>query len=270
MAKNKISEYSTTATSNSDVGGIGILGTNLPENFDNALREIMKQIADLNTGASFIHDTYKIADSDEETRLAKFDAGSITAGQTRTFTFPDSSGTLALTSDISSNYLPLAGGTMTGFVTLHAAPTADLHAASKKYVDDNAAATDSPVFTGNAEFDNISDGTTSVPIGYVVNGSAKAWANVTQITSFSILDSLNISSGLDNGTGDFSLSFTSNMSDANYCLSSASGDVSYSANHRSKASFAPTSSSFRVGLYNVVSSSLIDDYGDSTIHGNLA
>ena len=32
--------------------------------------------------------------------------------------------------------LPKAGGTMTGFITLHAAPTSNLHAATKKYVDD--------------------------------------------------------------------------------------------------------------------------------------
>lgn len=35
-------------------------------------------------------------------------------------------------------YLPLAGGTMTGAITLSGAPTVDLHAATKKYVDDNA------------------------------------------------------------------------------------------------------------------------------------
>ncbi|MYE81438.1 MAG: hypothetical protein F4X36_06250 [Gammaproteobacteria bacterium] len=34
--------------------------------------------------------------------------------------------------------LPKAGGTMTGDLTLSGAPTADLHAASKQYVDDNA------------------------------------------------------------------------------------------------------------------------------------
>jgi hypothetical protein len=110
MAKNNITQWSATSASNTDVGGIQIEGENVVANFDNALREIMKQIADLNTGASFIHDTYKIADSDDETKLAKFNAGSITAGQTRTFTFPDKDGTFAVSSDV----LSLAGGTMTG------------------------------------------------------------------------------------------------------------------------------------------------------------
>ena len=31
--------------------------------------------------------------------------------------------------------VPLAGGTMTGFLTLNADPTANLHAATKQYVD---------------------------------------------------------------------------------------------------------------------------------------
>jgi hypothetical protein len=50
-------------------------------------------------------------------RGAILSLNSITASATRTFTFPDATGTLALTSDIPSVagvYLPLAGGTLTG------------------------------------------------------------------------------------------------------------------------------------------------------------
>lgn len=36
----------------------------------------------------------------------------------------------------ANNALPKAGGTMTGFITLHKAPTSNMHAATKKYVDD--------------------------------------------------------------------------------------------------------------------------------------
>jgi hypothetical protein len=38
--------------------------------------------------------------------------------------------------DIGQNYLMKSGGTLTNFLTLHAAPTANFHAATKKYTDD--------------------------------------------------------------------------------------------------------------------------------------
>ena len=46
-------------------------------------------------------------------RSAKFSLASISNNQTRTYTLPNETGTLALTSNLSS-YLPLAGGTLTG------------------------------------------------------------------------------------------------------------------------------------------------------------
>jgi hypothetical protein len=208
MAKNSITDYDTTAANNTDIGGIDIQGSANVANIDDGVRTLMKHIADLNTGASFIHDTYKIADSDAETRLAKFNAGSITAGQTRTFTFPDKDGTFAMADDV----LALSGGTLTGFVTLHAAPTADLHAASKKYVDDNAATPASPVFTGNAEFENITDGTTAVDAEYIVNGAAKALCSFSGNGTVSIYSSLNVSSLTDRGTGLYTVNLSNAMS----------------------------------------------------------
>ena len=58
-----------------------------------------------------------------------------TSGQ---FLSTNGSGALSWgTADVSSR-LALAGGTMTGFITLSANPTANLHAATKQYVDTNA------------------------------------------------------------------------------------------------------------------------------------
>ena len=45
----------------------------------------------------------------------------------------------AAASSHTHSYLPLSGGTLTGNLTLKGAPTADLMAATKKYVDDLAA-----------------------------------------------------------------------------------------------------------------------------------
>lgn len=44
MAKNSVSDWSTTAADNTDVGGIAIQGTNNVKNFDDALRETMAQV----------------------------------------------------------------------------------------------------------------------------------------------------------------------------------------------------------------------------------
>ena len=59
-----------------------------------------------------------------------------TTGTNGQFLSTDGSGVLSWgTVDVSSR-LALAGGTMTGAITLSGAPTADLHAATKKYTDD--------------------------------------------------------------------------------------------------------------------------------------
>lgn len=61
-----------------------------------------------------------------------------TAGTNGQFLSTNGSGALSWgTADVSSR-LALAGGTMTGFITLHANPTSNLHAATKQYVDSNA------------------------------------------------------------------------------------------------------------------------------------
>src|SRR5690349_12055848 len=63
-----VTDWSTTAASNTSIGGIGIQGTNLPSNFDNAFRELMAQVATFITGAVFTSTTYPI-------RLYSADAG---------------------------------------------------------------------------------------------------------------------------------------------------------------------------------------------------
>ena len=64
---------------------------------------------------------------------------------------------------------------------------------------------------------NISDGTTSVPTGYVVNGSAKAWVNFNGTGAIATSDSLNVSSLTDTDVGRYSINFSTAFSNANYC-----------------------------------------------------
>lgn len=53
MAKTAVTQWDTVAANNQDVGAIAILGTSPVSNFDNAMREIMAQIATFITGATF-------------------------------------------------------------------------------------------------------------------------------------------------------------------------------------------------------------------------
>lgn len=130
MAKNSIREYSTTPADNTDVGGIGIQGTNNVSNFDGAVREIMAQLKKMNDGTSPLDDTFSVCDPADTTKKARMDAGNVAAGQTRVLKFPNADidissfattyllkGTAAETATVLS-VLPLAGGTLTGTLTI--------------------------------------------------------------------------------------------------------------------------------------------------------
>ena len=73
---------------------------------------------------------------------------------------------------------------------------------------------------------NISDGTTSVPSTYVVNGSAKAWVNFNGTGTVAIRDSFNVASLTDNATGNYSVNFSSSMANAGYSVGSSVDQIS--------------------------------------------
>jgi len=70
---------------------------------------------------------------------------------------------------------------------------------------------------------NLSDGTDTVATGYVVNGSAKAWVSLNGTSTIAIRGSLNISSIVDNGTGDYTSNFTASFNANDYAMPSAGG-----------------------------------------------
>jgi hypothetical protein len=102
MAKNAITDYDTDPANNTDVGNIGIQGSNIPSNFDNSQREIMSHLADMNAGTSPLHDTFAVADPADLTKKVRIDAGNVTAGQTRVITAPDEDITLKNLSNVDN------------------------------------------------------------------------------------------------------------------------------------------------------------------------
>ena len=59
---------------------------------------------------------------------------------------------------------------------------------------------------------------TSTSVENVLNGTAKAWVNFNGTGTVAIRASYNVSSITDNGTGDYTVNFTSAMVDANYAI----------------------------------------------------
>lgn len=64
-------------------------------------------------------------------------------------------------------------------------------------------------------------GNNSIATSFVAQGSAKAWLSLDGTATFDssdteIRDSFNVDSTVDNGTGDYTLSYTSGMGNANY------------------------------------------------------
>ena len=51
-----------------------------------------------------------------------------------------------------------------------------------------------------------------------INGAAKAWVNFNGTGTVAIRASFNVSSITDNGTGDYTVNFTTAMPDANYAI----------------------------------------------------
>ena len=96
MAKTKISEYDATASNNTDVDSIDLgEGTMVPSDVNNAFREIMAHLADMNAGTSAIQDTFTLSDPTDDTKQVRFDAAGITTGNTRVLTVPDADATIA-------------------------------------------------------------------------------------------------------------------------------------------------------------------------------
>jgi hypothetical protein len=69
-----------------------------------------------------------------------------------------------------------------------------------------------------AKFDTLStlDGSRSVPVSTVAQGTARAWVNFNGTGTVAIRAAFNVTSITDNGVGDYTLNFTNAMPNASY------------------------------------------------------
>ena len=66
----------------------------------------------------------------------------------------------------------------------------------------------------------------SVDTQYVVNGSAKAWMNFNGTGTIASRVSFSVSSATDNGTGDYTVTFSANLSTSNFVATASNGEGS--------------------------------------------
>ncbi len=66
-------------------------------------------------------------------------------------------------------------------------------------------------------------GNNSIGLSYVAEGTAKAWMSLNGTGTIALRDSFNISGVVDNGTGSYTPSYSSNFGSANYSASGAGG-----------------------------------------------
>ena len=118
----------------------------------------------------------------------------------------------------------------------------------------------------------------SVTTDYVVNGSAKAWANLNGQGTIALRDSFNQSSTTDNSSGDYTFNLASSMSDGDYgfTTSGCAGNTSSSLVVLVKSASQygtpsnQTSSACQVTCHNYVNTATDTGAVYPIFHGDLA
>ena len=106
-------------------------------------------------------------------------------------------------------------------------------------------ATSKAAYADSSDNLQVNSGYGSYATGYV----ARAWVNFNGTGTVAIRASGNVSSITDNGTGDYTVNFTTAMPDADYAFSGAAGTPAAAFSIVSNRTVAQTSSALRIGTY---------------------
>ena len=118
----------------------------------------------------------------------------------------------------------------------------------------------------------------SIATNYVVEGSAKAWANLNGIGAIALRDSLNISSATDLGTGYYKKSYTNSMSNINYSsvfggqYGSGAGNYTTLIGIRNETNYDDPVTTTFIEIVTIGHDGASDDHecANTNIHGDLA
>ena len=113
------------------------------------------------------------------------------------------------------------------------------------------------------------DGTYTVPAETLARGACRAWCNFNGTGTVAIRASFNVSSITDNGTGNYTVNFTTAMVDADYAvcglagLAPASGPM-YLQTPSHGTDFTQTTTAFQFGTASAHASGIVSTYSDTT------
>lgn len=107
----------------------------------------------------------------------------------------------------------------------------------------------------------------TVPVDTVVNGTAKAWVNFNGTGTVAIRRAFNVSSITDNGTGDYTVNFTTAMADENYATNVTPQATAVNTGLMGclRHSSTPTTSGVRVSVHAVDAGFRDTSYANVTI-----
>lgn len=196
-AANNIPKANRTATTNPTVSDDNTQGYSAASIWVNTSTNAVFMCTNAATGAAvwvsvlgsneYADNLFRIFGSTDATKKVAFEVDGLTTATTRTVTVPDKSGTLAMTSDLP------------GTATTSAQGIVEL-------------ATDAETQTGT-------DTARVAPVSSLVmhQGVAKVWANFNNAGT--LQDSYGVSSVTKNGTGDYTVNFSTNFANASFAAS---------------------------------------------------
>jgi len=303
MAKDKLTDYDSTASNNLDIGGISIAEGMLPSAVNNALREQMSHLADaFGAGTPLYVDTTnnRVGVNDATPSVALDVTGDVgvtgdldVTGAVAVTGNVDVTGTIDVTDDGGggqiNNIFTNSGTAGNDNVTLRVkiggttarsviqfADTDDTNAGQIDYDHDN----DAMIFDVNAleamriQSDlniNVKSEGTAVTTS-VQQGLSKVWANINQ-ASGTTPDSFNVTSFTDVSAGRLTITIGNNMDSGAYVVTTSFYSTTGDSNVL-KVDAAPAVGSYTLqgGEYQNGSTNVARDFqrAFSSVHGDLA
>ena len=123
---------------------------------------------------------------------------------------------------------------------------------------------------GTLKADTLTHSTAgSLATNFVVEGSAKAWSNIDGSGTVSYRDSFNTSGLTDNGTGDYTTSFSTSFGNVNYSFTYCGAQDGAETTYQMKSS-SMAAGTHQIQLKNAAGTVTDRDYICGTFHGDLA